>query len=127
MALNHEKLFRIAAVVNIGAGVPLMVAPVLVAARLGLVIDPASMVFAQVAGLAIAAFGALYWIAANNPPAFRPVIAVGMAVKLGVVGFVAINFAIGAYGWKLPTLISADIVFSVLFYAFLRETKEAGA
>ncbi len=79
--------------------------------------------FLYVAGLFIATFGYAYLRIAQDPRRYRPFIELGAIGKLLAVAAVAWPWLAGDIGWRLPLLVSADLVFALLFIDFLRRTR----
>jgi hypothetical protein len=77
--------------------------------------------FDQVALMAIALFGLGYWMVGANPGAHRGIVILGLIGKLGVVAIMFSHyFFIGDVNFNVLGLVSGDLIYSVLFYRFLR-------
>jgi hypothetical protein len=121
-----KNLFRFAAVFNWIAGLPLLLAPAIMLASLG-VQPPADLTFHRLSGLLIAFFGAVYWIIARDPVRYRSLAKLGLAGKACV-------FALFAEGWiagRVPTgpagLAVGDLLFGFAFAAALWATRDRTA
>ena len=122
--MKHPVLFNAAAMFNLAAGIPLLVAPGVMAGLLALEITPAGTVFMQLTALAIAGFGIIYGLIARDPLRHRPYILLGIALKLAFVGFVCVYWLRGHIGGLLPLLAAGDVIFSILFLRAYRKVRE---
>lgn len=113
--MKHPVLFNAAAMFNLAAGIPLLVAPGFMAGLLALEITPAGILFMQLTALAIAGFGIIYGLIARDPLRHQPYILLGVGLKLAFVGFVYAYWLRGHIGGLLPLLAVGDVIFSVLF------------
>lgn len=90
--------------------------------------DPATgtnLVFVNFTGALVALFGFGYARVALNPLRYRPFIPFSIAGKSLAVLCTFYAWSVGAIAWRLPALVSADIVFALLYFDFFRRT-EAG-
>jgi hypothetical protein len=114
-------LFGIAGVFNLVVGGALLFArPWLIAI---LRLDPAggsNLVLANLAGMFVALFGYAYLRIAADPLKYRLYIHLGAAGKLLAVICVIPPWLTGAIPATLPVLVTADLVFALLFLDFLR-------
>tara|TARA_R110000850_G_C9798880_1_gene450166 strand:+ start:215 stop:583 length:369 start_codon:yes stop_codon:yes gene_type:complete len=113
--MNHRTLFNAAALFNLAAGIPLLVAPGFMAGLFSLEITPAGTLFMQLTALAIAGFGIIYGLIARDPLRHRPYILLGVGLKIAFVGFVYAYWLRGHIGGLLPLLAAGDVIFSILF------------
>jgi len=117
-------LFGIAGMFNLAVGFALLFARAKLAAMLRL--DPVGgtgVVFANLTGMFVALFGVAYLRIAGDPAAYRPYIHLGAAGKLFAVVCVLVPWWMGAVPATLPIVVSADLVFALLFLDFLRRTR----
>jgi hypothetical protein len=119
MQLKHARLlFYVAAVFNFAAVVLLHPASGM-ATMLSLSPAAGTGVFDQIALLAIAAFGAGYWLVARNPDRNRDLVKISLAAKLGVVAIICMHFLTGSANARLVLLVSGDLLFALAFLYFL--------
>lgn len=86
-------------------------------------LDPASgtnLAMRDLALVLIATFGAAYLYAALDPQRGRPYIALGALGKALVALAMFAHWALGHIDWRLPALVTGDVVYSLLFVQFLR-------
>ncbi len=120
-----RKLFGTAAIFNGAAGLPILLAGGQVSALFGLP-PPASLLFSQIAGMAVLLFGIGYWMEARRPGENRAVVAIGMIGKIGIFVIAAGHLAVGSVNWVLPALAAVDISYAYLFFRYLSATKQRG-
>ena len=113
-------LFRLGAAFNLLVGVSMLVAWPAVAALIG-VTTPRS-VFTDLVGAVVALFGWVYWRIAVDPVGCRSYVLLGIVGKLLFVAVIYANFAVGHAPAGLVVLVTADLVFAVLFARWLRRT-----
>jgi hypothetical protein len=116
--MNARPLFWIAAVFNFLVGVPMLVAYPLVARLLGLE-GPPTMWFHITAAIVIV-FGYAYARIAQDPVKFHPYVALGMIAKLVFVIVIYGHWLKGTAPAQVALLVTADLVFALLFAAYLR-------
>jgi amino acid transporter len=75
--------------------------------------------------MAIIGFGWIYWLIAKEPQRFRPLIMLGLLLKVAVVGFVFSYWAMGIIGWPMPVLIFGDVIYAGLFWHYYRRNAPA--
>lgn len=121
--MKHPVLFNAAAMFNLAAGIPFLVAPGFMAGLLALDITPAGTLFMQLTALAIAGFGIIYGLIARDPLRHRPYILLGVGLKLAFVGFVYAYWLRGHIGGLLPLLAVGDVIFSALFLRAYRKIR----
>jgi hypothetical protein len=117
---DARKLFIPAALFNFFTAASFLVFFPL-AARL-MQFDPAldGSVFVQISGGAVLLFGWMYWQIARDPVRNRNYIVSGIIGKLCVVAIVYGDYLTGRIAWPLAALVSGDVIFSALFWRFLR-------
>jgi hypothetical protein len=88
--------------------------------------DPAldGTVFVQISGAAVGLFGWVYGQAGRDPVRNRNYITLGIIGKLGVVAIIYGDYLAGRIAWPLAALVTGDVIFSVLFWRFLRRHPE---
>lgn len=119
--MSHRTLFNTAALFNLAAGIPLLVAPGFMAGLFSLEVTPAGTLFMQLTALAIAGFGIIYGLIARDPLRHRPYILLGAGLKIGVVGFVYFYWLRGQIGALFPALAVGDVIFTILFLRAYRK------
>lgn len=117
-----STMFRAAAVFNWLVGVPMLVATATMLAMLGIA-APDELTFHRLAALLIALFGAIYWMIAREPLRYRPLAALGVAGKLAVFALFAEAFAAARIPATAMGVAVGDLLFGLLFAAFLRATR----
>ena len=113
------RLFFIAAALyNLAAGLPLLVAPDVMLAQLGGAV-PDDLLYHRVAGLLILCFGALYAMVARDPARFGPMVWLGVVGKTGVILLVAEAYLAGRVPFSGFAVALGDLVFVMGFVGFL--------
>ena len=123
MNINHQFLFKSAAIFNLGAGLLLFFAPGIFENWLGLSLTSTAALFVRVTSAAIIGFGGIYWLIGNDPVRFRPLILFGFYLKIIVVLLFYAYWLSGAIQWQLPVIALGDIVYSLLFFLYYHNTK----
>ena len=123
MALNPRTLFRAAALFNGLVAVGFFFAAPLVGRLLKLSPAPQPALFVMIIALCIAIFGWGYWIIAGDAVRFRPFILQAAVGKLSVVVTLAFSIGLGMASVGYAGLAAADLIFSLLFLAYLRQSK----
>ena len=113
-------LFRIGAAFNVLVGLPMLVAWPTAVALLG-VTTPRS-VYTDLVGAIVAMFGWVYWRIAEDPVGCRSYVLLGIVGKLTFVAVIYANWALGRAPAALAVLVTADLVFAILFARWLRRT-----
>ena len=90
----------------------------LVSQLLGLASSP-DVFFHIVAGVVLL-FGALYWLIWRDPAQFRLYIPLGAVAKLIFVFAIYAHWMMGGASGLLALLVSADLVFAILFFYVYR-------
>lgn len=119
-------LFGISAATNLAVSVALLLFGSFVARRLAL--DPivgTNVVLFNFAGATIGLFGYVYVRVAMDPIRFRPLIHVTAVGKVLAFTSAALPWLTGIVSSRLPMLLSADVIFAILFFDYLRRTREA--
>jgi hypothetical protein len=117
-------LFGISAATNLAVSGALLLFGTFVAHRLAL--DPivgTNVVLFNFAGMVIGLFGYAYVRVAMDPVYFRPLIHVTAIGKLLAFTSAALPWLAGIVSSRLPMLLSADVIFAILFFDYLRRTK----
>ena len=117
---SGKMLFRVAAAFNLLVGLPMLVAWPTAAALLG-VTTPRS-VYTDLVGAIVAMFGWVYWRIAEDPVGCRSYVLLGIVGKLTFVAVIYANWALGRAPAALAALVTADLVFAILFARWLRRT-----
>jgi hypothetical protein len=121
-------LFGISAVTNLAVSGALLLFGAFVARRLAL--DPivgTNVVLFNFAGMLIGLFGYAYVRVAVDPGHFRPLIHVTAIGKLLAFASAALPWLTGIISSRLPLVLSADVIFAILFFDYLRRTKPSPA
>lgn len=121
-------LFGISAATNLAVSGALLVFGSLVARRLAF--DPVigtNVVLFNFAGTMIGLFGYAYVRIALDPWRFRPLIHVAAIGKLLAFASAALPWLAGIVSSRLPMLLSADVIFAILFFDYLRRTRPSPA
>ena len=117
-------LFGISAATNVAVSGALLFFGSFVAR--GLALDPivgTNVVLFNFAGMMIGLFGYAYVRVAMDPARFRPLIHVTALGKLLAFASAALPWLTGITSSRLPVLLSADVVFAVLFFDYLQRTR----
>lgn len=111
---SWATLFRVAAIFNWLAGLPLLTIPATMLASLGAE-PPDDLTFVRMSGLLVAFFGAVYWIIARDAQRYGPIAKLAVAGKFSV-------FVLFAQGWlagQVPDgaagLAVVDLAFGIAF------------
>ncbi len=119
--MKAGPLFHIAAVFNFLVGIPMLVAYPVVARLLGLEGPPT--VWFHIAALVVVIFGGAYWCIARDPVKFRPYVHLGIVAKLAFVATIYGHWLAGGASGRTALLVTADLVFALLFVAYLRGSR----
>jgi len=122
--LNARPLFTIAAIFNAVVGLAMLLAYDLLLPWLGF--PPRPTVWIHIIALIVLVFGYAYWRIARDPSRFREYVVLGIAGKLAFVVAIYGHFLAGDATAALATLVTADLIFSGLFAAYLARTPAAG-
>jgi len=121
-------LFGISAATNLAVSGALLFLGTFVARHLAF--DPivgTNVVLFTFAGAMIGLFGYAYVRIAIDPVRFRPLIHVTAIGKLLAFASAALPWLAGIVSLRLPMFLSADVVFAILFFDYLRRTKQPSA
>jgi hypothetical protein len=126
-SLNAARwLFGTASVFNLAvAGVLLFLRPWLVPL---LKLDPmqgSNVVTHYLTACFVGLFGYAFALVAFDPLKYRPIIRLGAIGKLLAVACVVGPWLLGIIPVALPVFIMADLIYALLFIAFLRHTRTA--
>ena len=116
-----DRMFASGALFNLAAGAPMLLAPAFISQLMNLPVAADNYLFMQIGGMAIIGFGWIYWLIAKEPQRFRPLILLGLLLKVGVVGLAYSYWFMGVIGWQLPALAFGDVIYSVLFLRYYRQ------
>lgn len=123
MSTYARWLFGVAAFTNLLVGLAVLLAPGLVAPRLGLASVTGPVLFLyDFAGALIALFGYAYVRIALAPERWRPAIHLFAIGKLLAVACAAAPWVLGQSSPRLAMILAPDIVFALLFLDYLRRT-----
>ena len=127
MSTSHShRLFIPAALFNLLAGLPFLLAPGPVSALLGLPLNPTALLFMHLTMSLVVLFGGVYWLIARDPVAYRPYISLGIVLKVLVVVVIYGHWLAGNINGRLPALVFGDVIFALLFCHYLRCTGAPG-
>jgi len=115
-------LFRSAAGFNLLASLPFLIAMDPDAAAVGLQLNPAAILFAQITMGVVVVFGWAYWMISLDAVRYRPWILLGIVLKILVVVVIFSHWLLGNISWPLPVLASGDVIYAVLFWRHYRRT-----
>ena len=119
--MKGSPLFLVAAIFNWFVGGTLLFAYPLMAPLLGLA-GPPGVFYHIVTGIVIL-FGFVYWLIWRDPDRYRPFIGLGAIAKLVFVVAIYAHWLRGSASGMLALLVTADLVFAVLFYQNLRTRR----
>ena len=124
MTSNQQRIvFYSAAIFNWTACL-IFFAPLGIASALGLSHSISNGPFDQIALMAIALLGLGYWMVAGDPVAHRGIVILGL---IGKIAFVVVMFShyffVGDVNFNLAGLTIGDIIYSALFYRYLRSSS----
>lgn len=124
MSTRHSRqLFICAALFNLLAGLPFLLAPGPAAELLGLSLNPTALLFIHITMGLVVLFAGVFWLIAQDPVRYRPYISLGAALKTLVVVVILGHWLAGTIGWRLPALAVGDLIFALLFCGYLRGAK----
>ncbi|MBV8501895.1 MAG: hypothetical protein JO006_09270 [Paucibacter sp.] len=123
--MSPKVLFRSAAVFNWLAAGAVLLMPAALAQRLDLPPPPIATVYGQLACMAIAVFGGMYWMVARDNLRYRPFVAIAIVTKFLAVAIVTGQWTAGTVAWPLAALSLVDIAWAVIFWRFLRRDGRA--
>lgn len=119
-------IFGLAAVFNFIVGASLVFAPGQGVARLGIAsAEPALLALAQLAGAMIVVFGVGYAMVAQDPAGGRQVARLGVIGKLAAFALGTAHYLAGAFPAQAFYAGCGDLVFALLFLAFLVRYRPA--
>jgi len=121
-----KLVFALAALFNFAVGLPLLLAPVAFYTLLGQPV-PTDLLSVQTSALLISVFGVGYAMVARDPVANRPIVWLGLLGKAPLPVMVWLQVQAGKASMDAFTLTLGDLVFAVLFLAFLLRTRRAAA
>jgi hypothetical protein len=121
--MTAKPLFTVAAIFNFLVGIPLLVAHSRVAPLLG--IEGPPTVWMHIVAAIVVLFGYAYWRIAGDPARFRPYVVLGILGKLAFVVIIYGHWLAGTAPGPVALLVTADLVFALLFIAYLRSNPAA--
>ena len=125
--MSGWRLFFIAAALfNVAAGLPLLVAPAQMMPSFGLAV-PDELLFARFTGLLVVAFGGLYAFIASDVQRYRPLTWLGIVGKAGVVALFTEAWMSGRVPFSAYAVSLGDLAFIVGFLIFVTTTAKKAA
>lgn len=121
--MKARPLFSIAALFNFLVGVPMLVAYSTFARLLQLEGPPT--VWFHIAAAIVVIFGFAYWSIARDPVKFRPYVMLGIVGKLAFVAIIYGHWLAGNISGRGAVLVTGDLIFALLFIAYLRSSRSA--
>lgn len=121
--MKARPLFSIAALFNLVVGIPMLVAYPTVARLLQLEGPPT--VWYHIAAAIVVIFGLAYWSIGRDPVKFRPYVLLGIVGKLAFVAIIYGHWLAGDVSVRLAVLVTGDLIFTLLFIAYLRSSPSA--
>jgi predicted acyltransferase len=115
-------LFVLAAAFNFAVGLAMFFAPAAVMG--GAAVPPSMLLVSRTAALLIATFGVGYAMVAWAPRDHRGIVVLGIIGKLSLVVMVAMMAARGQVPMSTAALVGGDLLFVLLFAAFLGRTRK---
>ncbi|MCC6868104.1 MAG: hypothetical protein IT522_04715 [Burkholderiales bacterium] len=122
---GRRRLFLSAALFNLGCAAIFAVGRSWVFGALGFEPAPQPALWYELVLLAIAVFGYGYGCVAFDPTQTL-VVQMGVIAKLGFVALILGHWIAGHASWQLAALVLVDLVYAVLFLAFLRGRRASG-
>jgi hypothetical protein len=119
--MNARVLFTVAATFNFIVGLGILLCYGLLAPRLGF--PPQPTVWIHIIALVVLVFGYAYGRVAMDPVRFREFVQLGIIGKLAFVLAIYAHFLNGSATGALAILVTADLVFAVLFGAYLKGSR----
>lgn len=113
-----RKLFGSAAIFNWLAGLPIVIAGRQVSILFGMP-PPETLLFTQIAGMAIVLFGIGYWLESLSPGEHRSAVVLGLIGKICVFVLAIGHVVIGDLNGIFPTLACVDLSYAYLFWRYL--------
>ena len=117
--------FNVAAMFNFAAGLPLLLAPELMASTLGIAM-PADALFHRMTGLLVVCFGVVYGFVAQDLERYRPLVWLGVAGKGGVVALFTQAWLAGSVPFSAYAVSLGDLAFTAGFVVFLARAVWSG-
>lgn len=114
--------FIAAALYNLAAGLPLLLAPEAMLTAMHMPV-PGDLLYHRVAGLLIVCFGGLYAMVAQEPGRYGPTVWLGVAGKTGVILIVAEAFMAGRVPFDGFAVALGDLAFVAGFLVFLLRAR----
>lgn len=116
--MNARRLFTVAALFNLAVGLPMLLAYPFAARLLGLAGPPTA--WFHLTAAIVLVFGYAYWQVARDPVANRPYAVLGVLGKAAFVAVIYAHWLAGDLSPRVAVLVTADLVFALLFVAWLR-------
>lgn len=122
---THARwLFGIAAVFNLAVGAVAVFARSLLVDMFSLdAVGGSNILVFNLAGAFVALFGYAYLCIAVDPVKYRPFIFFGALGKLVAIACGLAGWSSGLVGWRFPGFLSADLLFVILFFDYLRRAR----
>ncbi|WP_150429940.1 hypothetical protein [Dechloromonas sp. CZR5] len=118
---SHARiLFSVAGYFNLAVGLIFLFAMPQLAQMIGMNPIPEDYVLIHFGSVLVIVFGVGYLKVAADPVVNRPIIQLGILGKSGVVLAGMVDWLLGNTNAAFPLLLTADVVFAVLFANYLR-------
>lgn len=119
--MNAKPLFTVAAIFNVAVGLCILLGYGALAPWFGF--PPRPDVWIHIVACAVLVFGYVYWRIALDPVRFREYVMLGIVGKLTFVVVIYGHFMAGDATAALAVLVTGDLLFAVLFGAYLRRSS----
>jgi len=119
--MRAKPLFTAAAIFNVVVGLGILVCYDRVGPTLGF--PPQPTVWIHLIAVVVLVFGYAYWRVATDSVRFREYVMLGILGKLALVVTIYGHFLHGSATGALAILVSVDLLFAVLFAAYLKVSK----
>ena len=114
------RLFLVAGVYNLLAGLPMLLAPSTMAGISGLAMPAGDLMFPRLAGSLIVTLGIGYFMVASDLVRHRSIAVLGTIGKLAAFALLAIYMVRGAIPFRLFLIGVGDLIFAVFFIRYLQ-------
>lgn len=120
----YKYMFLSAALVNCLAGLLFVFAPYSIFSLLGLAPYPETLIYSQLFGVLVLAFGWGYFEISRDMLLNIPIVKLGIVGKLLVFATALWAFTMASISWQFMLLVCVDIIYPFFFYSFLKFSAE---